>query len=229
MAHLSRWGTRTWPGRRSIPPAAGPPTWSRPYAPAGALTAVLTVFLVLVAAGNAAMTALEAIDPVVALRPPNPALLVAITAMPVTILGTMACVVLVPVWMHRCYRNLPALGARGLRWSPRWAAAGWFVPLAGWAIPYLVARDLVAAGEPDDGRASRLLAAWWGAWLLTGLVQLLVYRQPVRTGHLPDAPLAALYYGGHVAAALLLLRLVRLVDSRQRERHARLAGADPAA
>jgi hypothetical protein len=216
---------RAWApgGQPRLPAAPAVPRWARPYASAGSRAAAVTVALGVAAAGNAAAALLEAADPVLRLRPPNGAALAVLVAFLAAVLGTMGGVVAVPLWTHRCYRNLPALGARGLRWSPLWAAGCWFVPLANCVLPFLVVRDMAVAGEPRRS-ATFLLTAWWATWLATGLVPLLVNRQPVRAGHLPDAPLGALYYTGHLVAALLLIRLVRRVTRRQDDGGAELPG-----
>jgi hypothetical protein len=41
--------------------------------------------------------------------------------------GYVAAIVAVPMWSHRVYRNLPALGTQSLGFSPGKAAGGWFI------------------------------------------------------------------------------------------------------
>jgi hypothetical protein len=38
----------------------------------------------------------------------------------------IACAVTFLMWVHRIYKNLPSLGATGLRFTPGWAV-GWFL------------------------------------------------------------------------------------------------------
>jgi hypothetical protein len=41
----------------------------------------------------------------------------------------LACAVAFPMWMHRAYKALVAARLPGLRYSPAWAAGGFFVPV----------------------------------------------------------------------------------------------------
>lgn len=52
-------------------------------------------------------------------------------------------------WSTRAYRNLPALGVRGMRFSPFVAALVWFVPFVDLVLPKEVLDDLWRASDPD--------------------------------------------------------------------------------
>jgi hypothetical protein len=43
-------------------------------------------------------------------------------------------------WLNRAYRNLPALGARGLKFTPRSAVLWWFCPFANLVVPFRVVK-----------------------------------------------------------------------------------------
>src|SRR5262245_36645605 len=66
-------------------------------------------------------------------------------------------------------------GRPGLQWSPRGAAAAWFIPVVNLCLPYLVVREIWrTSAEPKEAR----LIAWWGAWvagLLLGLLSQVTY------------------------------------------------------
>ena len=57
--------------------------------------------------------------------------------------------VLFLAWFRRVYRNLEALGARGLRFKTGWAFWGWFVPLLGLLRPKQLLDDVWRASDPD--------------------------------------------------------------------------------
>ena len=54
-------------------------------------------------------------------------------------LGTATAVLM---WVHRAYRNLPALGARDMAYSPGWAVGWWFIPFLNLVRPYQVVREI---------------------------------------------------------------------------------------
>ena len=174
---------------RSLPPSpdapADPPPlpgWARPYRPlahrsAWALAAVSVAMLgalLMLAAVLAVVLTGETLN-----RAPQPlfgawAAGYAIYAMGGLVAGPVA----VAIWMHRAYRNLPALGARAPQWSPGWAAAGWFVPLANLVMPYRVACELWDGAAAPWWRRLPLLETWWATWLaslLLGLLSIALY------------------------------------------------------
>lgn len=80
------------------------------------------------------------------------------------------------MWMHRAHRNLPAIGARNLRFSPKWAVGGWFVPFLNLARPFQVMTEIwkgsscAPTGDPDypsveNRPASPPIGWWWAGWL----------------------------------------------------------------
>ena len=93
-------------------------------------------------------------------------------------LAMIGCIVAFCLWTHRVYRNLPALGARGLRYTPGWAVGWLFVPLANLVIPLLVFSEIWNNSmpiRPDATRGKRrrislLLVGWWAANLLMFVV-----------------------------------------------------------
>jgi len=59
-----------------------------------------------------------------------------------------ATVVAFLMWMHRAHRNLPALGAQNLKYSPGWAVGGWFVPFLNLVRPYQVMGEIWRESKP---------------------------------------------------------------------------------
>jgi hypothetical protein len=87
----------------------------------------------------------------------------------------VAAIVLLPMWCHRAYRNLPALGARGLRYSPAWAAGAWFIPIMNIWRPYQVLRETWRHSRVEPA-GTLLLNVYWGFWLASSYLDWLVTR-----------------------------------------------------
>ncbi len=90
------------------------------------------------------------------------------------------------VWIYRAHRNLPALGASGLKYSPKWAVGGWFIPIMNFWRPYQVTAEIWKASDPEvrdrDGQrwqtapVSLLLKFWWALWIIGGIIGNIVLR-----------------------------------------------------
>lgn len=85
------------------------------------------------------------------------------------------------LWTHRAARNLPALGARSLKYTPAWAVGWFFVPLANLVMPYFVAQEIWRNSEParpPDGyrgqSASPLVAGWWFIYILHTVIPSII-------------------------------------------------------
>jgi hypothetical protein len=98
-------------------------------------------------------------------------------------------------WFRRAYLNLPALGARRLRFRPWWAVGAWLLPVFSLFRPKQVLNDIWRASDPDGfggpqagapvqrapqpdqaaawrGRpAAELLGWWWLAFVASVLVR----------------------------------------------------------
>lgn len=72
-------------------------------------------------------------------------------------------------WIYLAQRNLPELGARDLRFTPRWAVACFFIPIVNLWDPYQAMRDLAKASRrPPQWQgedAPSVLIIWWMLWL----------------------------------------------------------------
>jgi hypothetical protein len=145
-------------------------------------------------------------------------------------------------WATRAYRNLDALGVRGLRFGRSWAIWMWFVPFVNLVLPKEQIDDLWRASDPDVVPLSpawrlrtvpRRVNVWWVSLLAS--VVLLAAAQWV----LPDLgeeEFGATWIGlvlvglGHLVAAVgafLGAVLVDDVQSRQTERMKRLESFRP--
>lgn len=83
---------------------------------------------------------------------------------------SLALMVLFLVWFYKAYKNLPALEASRLEYTPGWAVGGWFVPFLNLVRPYQVAREIWIHSNPATLNQSRLrltsvgsgpVLVWW--------------------------------------------------------------------
>jgi hypothetical protein len=150
-------------------------------------------------------------------------------------------------WFRRAYLNLPALGARRLRFRPWWAVGAWLVPVFSLFRPKQVLDDVWRASDadlpPDQGDTWRrrpvaeLLGWWWLAFLASVLVRsittdavhaaadlMLLGLLPERFDRFqPSAGMQIVADLLTVVCGLLALRVVRRTTARQQDRATRLA------
>lgn len=95
---------------------------------------------------------------------------------PVKAVGFLAGLVCL-AWLYRVYTNLPALGARDLRFTPEWAVGLWFIPFAHLYYPYHVIREIWRESDPGGAEDSQLqlgspsaLIGWWWAVVVSATV-----------------------------------------------------------
>ena len=159
----------------------------------------------------------------------------ALVGLPQTAVG-IATIVLFLVWFHRAYKNLPALGARRLRWTAGWSIGAWFVPFLNLVRPKAIANDIWKASDPElpgetalwrERPVSPLVHWWWAVYLLSIISITFTFDD---TG-LPDsgdvtvARIAAVRSALGVVAAFLAIRMISRVTERQRERAERAGAA----
>jgi hypothetical protein len=79
------------------------------------------------------------------------------------------------IWIHRAAKNLPALGATYLQFTPGWCVGWFYVPIMSLFKPYQAMREIWQQSEPDadatpvygvmPSNGTPLMPLWWGAWL----------------------------------------------------------------
>ena len=144
------------------------------------------------------------------------------------------------MWLHRVRRNLTALGAKGLRFSPGWSVGWWFVPIMNVFRPFQIVNETWQASDPgaagDDWPSARyapLIGGWWVLFLISGFVGNYATRMVMRGDTASELIAASWVYVGSeglaIPAAILAILLVRGINRRQEEKHRHLAaGATPA-
>lgn len=145
------------------------------------------------------------------------------------VVGT-GCVVSFLLWFSRSYRNLRALGAEGLEYSPGVAIGWWFVPVANFWRPFQVAVEIWKASDPSTTRSDlssrarmptpALLAIWWMGWL-TALVLDNFVAAADRVQYQGQVVTVPMVVGAafDILAAALAMAVIVEIDKRQTAKH----------
>src|SRR5437773_2571325 len=162
---------------RLFPPPSGcdpgvmdAPAWARPYKSARTRAIMATIALTLILTSTLFLVwIVQNYDAAVGLFGDENNLKIGWTVISVA-LG-LGGVVTFLLWVGRAYRNLPALGAHELDYSPRSAIAWWLVPIVSLVVPLRMMIELWRASDPSirpNGRSDRqrapfpkLLLTWW--------------------------------------------------------------------
>ena len=136
------------------------------------------------------------------------------------------------MWIHRVHRNLPALGARRLQYSPGWAVGYFFIPILNLFRPYQVTKEIWRGSDPQAAFSEHsglseistpaLLPIWWTFWIVANLAGRASARMSLRAESLDEmitsswvtlvADIAS------AVAAVLALRLVFEIDRNQEQK-----------
>lgn len=77
-------------------------------------------------------------------------------------------------WILQAHRNLPALGARSVDFTPGWALGWFFIPIANLWKPYQAMKSLWHHSEnavsPPVLRTPGILVGWWTLWIISAFL-----------------------------------------------------------
>jgi hypothetical protein len=137
-------------------------------------------------------------------------------------------------WIHRVHRNLPALEAGDLKYSPGWAVGYFFIPILNLFRPCQVMLEIWRESDParlqvpgesletTKASSAAIVGWWWASFLLIYLV-----NQGSRPFHDINTvgPIAVLWIGivsalVSIVAAVVTLVMVYRVDVHQSQRYA---------
>jgi Domain of unknown function (DUF4328) len=133
------------------------------------------------------------------------------------------------IWLHRAARNLAALGREGMKFSPGWCVASFYVPFVNLFRPAMAVAEVWRASDPGpqaDGGAWRMVAAsstlvglWWSTWLASTLLSNVASRipDPRTTGYVGLAGSVLMAIAAHAC-----VRLMRSIEGRQDQAAMRL-------
>ncbi len=99
----------------------------------------------------------------------------------IAVLGTAIAFL---AWIHRAHKNLPSLGADGLRFTPGWAVGWFFIPIMNVVRPYQVTSEIWRASDPEipagdawrTARTSSIVGWWWAINILAGVLSQVAIR-----------------------------------------------------
>jgi hypothetical protein len=126
-------------------------------------------------------------------------------------------------WTSRVYRNLPALEAPDLRFTPGWAIGGWFVPFLNFVRPKQILDDAWRVSCPDGDatdwhrrRVTPLLHVWWGLWIFGGLLGFSV-PDSFDLSSLESAAISSCVADGMliIASALAIVVITRITEGQE--------------
>lgn len=95
--------------------------------------------------------------------------------------------IVILMWIYRANKNLRALGATNMRFSPGWSVGWYFVPLLSLWKPYQAMKEIFLKSKElssnTTGNKSLLLPAWWALWIITEIIGQIIWRY-IRNGNL---------------------------------------------
>ena len=141
---------------------------------------------------------------------------------------SVAIFVLLVIWMWRVAKNAELLGRVQPRFGPGWTIGGWFIPFANLVIPVMVMQDLWRGSDPATpggdpawrrSKGSALVGWWWATHVLAALRfgsggGEADSRSELERLRSSDS-VAAFGSLAAIAAAVLLIRVVRGITQRQ--------------
>jgi len=141
------------------------------------------------------------------------------------------------MWIHRAHRNLPALGARGLRFSPGMAVGWFFVPILNLFRPYQVVKEIWKASDPNvdtwdafswqSAAGSPVIKWWWILGLTANAGGRAAFYLASRTQTVEELWTASwvilVANVLNVIPTLLAIVIVRTINARQERKNAHLA------
>ncbi len=141
------------------------------------------------------------------------------------------------MWIHRAHRNLPAIGARDLKFTPNWAVGWFFVPFMNLFRPVQVVIEISKASSPEintpDGTSwksvptSPIIWLWWVVWIIAGIVGQIAARLSLRAETLETilASSWAILISDAIdmVAAVLAIMVVSTIDKMQEAKGVQVA------
>ena len=154
-------------------------------------------------------------------------------------LANVTAIILFLRWFHQCYKNLSALGADKLEYSPGWAVGWFFIPFANVVKPYSVASEMwraSAVSYPNDkspsswvvGPTGWLVPFWWLTFLVYSIFQRFVSGKINEAKSLEDLlnviPLDVISSVLNIVGVFTVVLLIKKLSKRQYMRFEAIQG-----
>jgi len=121
-------------------------------------------------------------------------------------------------WVYRAHKNLPSLGATGLRFTPGWAVGWFFIPIMCLFRPYQAVAEISKASAPNvdatagtswkSAAALPLVGWWWAFMLISTFVGRFVRSAASSTSY--STELSDFLFATHVSIAFEAIKLLYL-------------------
>lgn len=133
-------------------------------------------------------------------------------------------------WIYRAYKNLGALGAHNLEFTPGWAVGWFFIPIMNLVRPYQIAQEIRAASDPEitdptaweKHKNSHVIQGWWALWILSGIAARLSVEGSDLEGFIMATWAGLISSLLAIGSAALGILMVRDIDNRQSAKKDRL-------
>ncbi|MDQ3634952.1 MAG: DUF4328 domain-containing protein [Acidobacteriota bacterium] len=149
----------------------------------------------------------------------------------------IATVVFFLMWLYHAYKNLSALKAQHLEFSPGWAVGWWFIPLANLVKPFQVVRELWNESDPEfdeelgflagDLGAPTIIGFWWATFLISGFLFRISSNLIDNAGNIDTYFPTVLLLGAiiNAVAAVLAIIIVKKITEKQEQRFQRIGSS----
>ncbi|HSQ65315.1 MAG TPA: DUF4328 domain-containing protein [Polyangiaceae bacterium] len=161
-----------FPGYGAAVPIAYGPGARYGYVPLGWRTPVASVALVLTGVFAIVSGLLQQGDlHPESTDPDNLVLALGVLLSAVAYLGSLAlAAILFSIWIYRACANAWAFGSP-MSITPGWAVGWFFVPFANLVKPFRAMKEIWFGSDPSAaGITPGVLGAWWGTWIISGIV-----------------------------------------------------------
>lgn len=126
-------------------------------------------------------------------------------------------------WIYRTNVNCRGFGARGMQFTPGWAAGWYFIPILNLVRPYQAMKEIwKVSTDPlrwQEQEGSVVLRLWWTFWILAGITGQITFRTNMAVKDLPSletATVASIISGFvDIALTLVAIQLVSRITQKQ--------------
>jgi hypothetical protein len=210
------------------------PTFVSGYSVALVVTGCLSIFILVSLAGAAVdISQIQLLSKTTGARTTpagvNDSQILALVIRVLLTLVVLITAVFFSIWIYRAHKNLKALGANGLKYSPAWAVGGFFVPLLNIFRPYQVVTEIWKAsakgarrGDGTNWKFEQIpayISLWWGLWLFSGFLDFFSAFMVLAGGQSNQQLLASRYHlvddAVSIACAALAIAVVLRITARQ--------------
>ena len=134
-------------------------------------------------------------------------------------------------WIKEANKNVRALGAKDLSFTPGWAVGWFFIPFANLFKPFKVMNEIWSASHSPENwqqdEKNRAVQKWWGLWIgSNGLIQLTQNLEKNADSMDKIIQLSYLSIGGEIlwiTLCLSFISLVRQISTVQVERFSQIS------